>query len=668
MDMSYDVYSCVFCGWLISYDSFTVSWTKQFRGLYDGPAGIVLTGVGLYDTPWGARFIAPVDSKARWDDEGYNHPMDDRFGAMTQPEYNGRHGFVFHDACWCLLEKALLNRAVPVSLERLFQVLSSLSFSIPDMRINWGHDFGGAVVVPEFFYDTEVGGPDDQRSVEPYITYGANPCDAAEVDQILAETPQSPPRVVVTIPGVGTVGNGLLDTLPLELRIAIAVQLSTSDALNARLASRAFLPVFYDQQFWASRFKYASDRAWLFEAWERRQTTDWRWLYRRTHVTRIGPALRNRRRIWNLFGTVIDTVALRRQDSNMPTSHSPKPDSAHPVEVVGVLWKEWEGLRSQPYSFVKGCRQLHKHYVTIPNNLSRFSVSYIQTPGAGYISGIKFTTTTGNIVQLGYWGTTEYSIHVTNIRGFVLAVGSRGIRAIKCLTASDTTSCWLGCPDDSAKTRRLALFDTPLDSLEVGFDGFKMVRLATTMPLSLFPEKDTLRSLGLWYPNIPGPTLSLNESSFWPRSNHLHGYQPLVWTTFGGPGGKYLNHLIRISVTLGGGLRGIDFTYNTDVPVEYRSLGHCPPKEDAKVVDFAIDGPGGEIINAVELDYSKLESWGRKINWSLSSCKASRVESFSSKVYSSADPTCRCSPIAQDHAYSLTNLTGGAGSPQELSR
>ncbi len=195
-----------------------------------------------------------------------------------------------------------------------------------------------------------------------------------------------------------------------------------------------------------------------------------------------------------------------------------------------------------------------------------------------------------------------------------------------------------------------------------------MVRLATTMPLSLFPEKDTLRSLGLWYPNIPGPTLSLNESSFWPRSNHLHGYQPLVWTTFGGPGGKYLNHLIRISVTLGGGLRGIDFTYNTDVPVEYRSLGHCPPKEDAKVVDFAIDGPGGEIINAIELDYSKLESWGRKINWSLSSCKASRVESFSSKVYSSADPTCRCSPIAQDHAYSLTNLTGGAGSPQELSR
>jgi len=67
--------------------------------------------------------------------------------------------------------------------------------------------------------------------------------------------------------------------------------------------------------------------------------------------------------------------------------------------------------------------------------------------------------------------------------------------------------------------------------------GFKMVKLATPALSLQVPEKDTLRSLGLWYPDIPGPTLSLNESSFLPRSHVLYGYKLLFWTTFGGPGG-----------------------------------------------------------------------------------------------------------------------------------
>jgi len=80
-----------------------------------------------------------------------------------------------------------------------------------------------------------------------------------------------------------------------------------------------------------------------------------------------------------------------------------------------------------------------------------FSIAYIQTRDAGYISRMRFTAAAGNPIQLGYWATNEYSISVSCIWGFVLAIGSRGIQAVKCLTGSNTTSCWLGCPDGSSK-------------------------------------------------------------------------------------------------------------------------------------------------------------------------------------------------------------------------
>ncbi|KAI0969761.1 hypothetical protein F4678DRAFT_438108 [Xylaria arbuscula] len=629
--MDFWVHTCVFCGWYICGEQGTASWANQFRGLYRGPTGLTFTGVGIYNYEDGA-FIAPISSHARWDDEGYNSPMEDRFGTMVVGEQNGRRGFVFHDACWRLLRKALPGRVEPALLERLFEVLSSVSISLRDTSFRWGPDFGGIENIE--CHGFLSGGPPDRL-----VVHGADPCNSLEAGIIRTETSQSPTEGIVPIASVGTSENDLFKSLPLEIRLAITMCLSTSDALNARLASRAFWPVFHDQLFWMSRFKDAADRAWFFEALEWRRTIDWRWIYRRTRTAHIGPALRNRQRIWSILRTVVDIIGLQWYASNLPTSDSLEPKSSYLAQVIGNLWQT---SGSAIHMINSGCRLSHRYYVTIPNNLLRFSISYIQICGVGYVSGIKFTTTTtGSIVQLGYWTTTEYSIHLTEIWGFILAVGSRGIQAVKCLTASDATSCWLGYPDGALKTTRLAVFDTPLDSLVVGFDAFKMVSLATTKTPMQTPEDDSLRSLGLWYPDVPGSALSLNESSFMRPSDVSDGHNPLFWATFGGPGGKYLKHLIQISVTIGGGLRRIDFTYDINVPAEHRSFGHCPPRRYFSVVDFVIDGPGGEIINAIELDYFHNTSSSMEDYWGVYSCKMSTNHArsclFTSKMGEKSD-------------------------------
>ncbi|KAI0810759.1 hypothetical protein GGR55DRAFT_678719 [Xylaria sp. FL0064] len=627
MIMSGPIYCCVFCGWFIYDTPGIISWKSQFRALYNGPTGIRLTGVGRYDNTVGSHFIAPPDSYARWDDEGYDSPMRDCFGAMTQGQRNHRHGFIFHDSCWHLLERALSARAGPAPLERLFGVLSSVPIRSQGPSLDWRPDFGVGGVV-----HTDDGLPwcnyaEDRQYGEPVLTYRANPCDATEVGQILAETPQSPSDAIVMTPSARIRGNDIFGTLPLELRLAIAMNLPTSDALNARLASRAFRPVFYDQLFWASRFKDPFDRAWLFEAQEWNRAMDWRWLYRRTGLVLIGPALRNRHRVWNISHTVIDILGLRWHNSKIPAPHRHRLNSSYPVDVSGDLWKNTDDRRYYAYRFRRGCRSLYSHYVTIPNDLLRLSIFYSQVSSASYVCGIRFTTATGSVIHIGHSGTTENSICVTEIWGFILAVGSKGIHAVKCLTGNDTTSCWLGCPNNSPKTTRFARFDAPLDCIAVGFDAFKMVSLATTttLPRQVF-ETDTLRSLGLWYPDIPGPSLSVNENSFLRRSDCLRGYKPLSWTNFGGPGGKYLAHLIQVSVTLMNGLRGIVFRYDIDVPAEDRNLGHCLPDEHASkstIIDFAIDGPGGEVINAVELDYFHIGPSSSTDLWRLYSCKMS---------------------------------------------
>lgn len=95
--------------------------------------------------------------------------------------------------------------------------------------------------------------------------------------------------------------------------------------------------------------------------------------------------------------------------------------------------------------------------------------------------------------------------------------------------------------------------------------------------------------------------LILNENSFGPRVNCIGQFRPVFWTHFGGPGGIYLHSLMKISVVWDGGIRRIDFHHNQSVPLECQRLGRHTPSAYAHTIDFLIDGPGGEVIETVEI-------------------------------------------------------------------
>ncbi|MCJ1253647.1 hypothetical protein MMC24_001459 [Lignoscripta atroalba] len=131
-------------------------------------------------------------------------------------------------------------------------------------------------------------------------------------------------------------------------------------------------------------------------------------------------------------------------------------------------------------------------------------------------------------------------------------------------------------------------------------------KLSSHIEMSMGQSK-SLRDAALWYPKIPEPGLRLNDDCFTGEDPSTSGYRPLCWTLFGGPGGIYLRSLTEISVTCLGNLCGIEFHYNTDeVPAEWRKLSRRKSTEFSRVMRFPIDGPGGEIIDTVEvnLDYA----------------------------------------------------------------
>lgn len=140
--------------------------------------------------------------------------------------------------------------------------------------------------------------------------------------------------------------------------------------------------------------------------------------------------------------------------------------SSQRVEVSGEMWE-------QPvtgYSvFDKGSRLFERHRVTIPDSLSRISVCSILLGDMSDVTGLKFTNAAGDICQIGFWTASEQSVETSDLRGFKLAVGSRGIQALQGISSESSTSPWIGCPERSPKTLRLDTGDRVAD-LDIGFD------------------------------------------------------------------------------------------------------------------------------------------------------------------------------------------------------
>ncbi|KAJ9352849.1 hypothetical protein DTO027B9_5597 [Paecilomyces variotii] len=207
-------------------------------------------------------------------------------------------------------------------------------------------------------------------------------------------------------------------------------------------------------------------------------------------------------------------------------------------------------------------------------------------------------------------------------RGFEVAVGSGGIRALKPITTPNSSQ-WLGSPTDfdprwhlqcdkACITSRL-VSDVEIDALEFTFDQYKMISIAIGKRVSIAENKslqDDFRQNALWYPHIPPPNLCLNEGSFMGEDPLISGYQPAYWTLFGGSDGHELAHLTAISVDMLS-YRMKFFYQDGQLPCVTFRLGYDPSGFiDEYFIDeyfiekesmFFIDGPGGERIDSLQV-------------------------------------------------------------------
>ncbi|KAK2597380.1 hypothetical protein QQS21_006004 [Conoideocrella luteorostrata] len=576
--MSPQTHSCVLCGYTVGHhhhhDGQDSPWTALFR-----IHRVAVTGVGLFNDAGASHLVAPLDFGARWD----TSESSVQIGVVRQLPVNGRYGFPFHEACWLLLEQAHSPALIPQ--RRLFDVCRSLPFSDRMDCITWDHDYGGLVSADNDSY------PWEDLFVDQELAFASNnPYLVPEIEQLPNETP----ILLEDIPMMISKSADIFARFPLEIITMISLYLPTVDYLNARLSLPSFYPVFYTQEFWASRFLLSADRSWVFESRNWEIACNWLWFYRRT--ANGSPSIKNRERVWRLVEKVKKILCLEWIE---PISYSVTDDAANSnwLKAAGDLRPETNG----PYQgFTGGCRQFHEKHVYIPpDQLSHLAFSLIKPGNATYITGIKVILIQGEAIQLGYKADEERILNITCLTGFNVAVGSRGIQGIQCILDNDQESSWIGCPDTAPKTRRLG-FVGPITSIKAAFDGYKMVSLAANGCIR--PGQDKLRSSAFWYPRIPEMGLHLNESGFTAGQTAMIRYDPICWTRFGGPAGMYLRLLSGISVTADAGcLRAIEFHYNDNegVPLECRKVGRCTPSEYAKTMHFEVDGLGGEVIDSL---------------------------------------------------------------------
>jgi hypothetical protein len=156
-------------------------------------------------------------------------------------------------------------------------------------------------------------------------------------------------------------------------------------------------------------------------------------------------------------------------------------------------WKEVHGWiqlpeRDENISGIKrGCVRLYSQHTSIPALLCRIVVSTVSIGTATYITGLCFiskapVSNQESKICLGY--TKELSLETTGLQGFIIAVGSRGIHAIRFVTPRQLSP-WFGNPKGVPITTRRLVSYKPITALKAGFD----VRLTYFFLHYLFANK-----------------------------------------------------------------------------------------------------------------------------------------------------------------------------------
>ena len=446
-----------------------------------GAAEPEISGVGLNFDPDDLYYTVPSNYLTRWHHEGYGFPEADQLPLMRQTPFNGRHGFILHANCYSILQEFFQPHKVPVA--RLLEVCRSFPFQW--LGLSWGHDYGGML---KFAQTDDCLWGDQLVDIleQPQDVYNRpDPLNNTELQKLFQVSwngqfaGKNYSLTKVNFTSVIS-SSSQFTSLPIEILERIIIFLFTSDVMNLSRTSKEMamvIPFGLGQSFWASRFKIPFELSCIFEVKSSKGELKWMTLYFEIKkLLRSSPGLQNRKRIWDLIMTSLsDLVCMYWSDvvSTCPL-HTDR-ESLKWKEVCGNLQPLERPAETGKWSI--GCKRFYTQRISIPNSLRRLRVSTILIGRTTYVTGIGFISCEGFETSLGYitknneWQSNaeDQYVDISNIYGFLLAVGSRGIQAIQVLSYAGKVSRWLGRPENAPKTRRLATLHK-ICALETGFD------------------------------------------------------------------------------------------------------------------------------------------------------------------------------------------------------
>ncbi|RYP57506.1 hypothetical protein DL770_010654 [Monosporascus sp. CRB-9-2] len=494
---------CGFCGYLSPHVGIgEAAWTSRFRAVYStDPHGGAprLSSVGLNRDSDMPGNLAPPEPYQRYDDrdldprslvlvrgprppDGPSFGVPDATAEGEQTCYTQAWGFLFHDACWRLLERACAPDAVDVAT--LWRVL----LSVPCARDlpNWGHNYGFLflAVGPAAKKNPRTGQPQSfvrLHSPAPFIipsTY-SDPFDVPELAGTVrammrigtgeeaaarASSSHREPPVSINGPSADT---DPFAALPTEIREMLLAYAASPDVANLRLASRAIAAVPLMQQFFRSRFYPGRELDRVFDGFllapaERRGLLDWAALYGetrarlRTHRVWLGE--RNRYRIWDEtlrpLSRALGAVARLGRLRGGRMWYAVLGDDDKGGFLLGSCWR---GIATECYTdfeaFGLRRRTVHVAEVELPRaRVKAVGVSLVSFFDREYITGLRFVFARPvDDVEIGYIAPhSEAVLRVEDaLRGFHAAVDHCGFRGLSVITSGHMRSeypTWAGAP------------------------------------------------------------------------------------------------------------------------------------------------------------------------------------------------------------------------------
>lgn len=430
------------------------------------PTSAAITGVGIWARGPVWCYVAPSDYNARWDEPGQSLGPENSIKLHQFRIDGNRSGFAIHSSCWSLVEEAYWP--APIPLQALFDLLYSHPIDDMEQTVSLGHDFGGVFTAD-----------DDCRyswSVKMYlINLDPSVWNMAKADPFckLKNLPQISDSAAAGRLPKGLDNKPLVPSsaaedpfakLPEEIILMIGAYLPLNDVLNLRLSTKAFCSILQSQFFWASRFHPDAERGWMFERrhGDAHTKVDYMALFRQ--LWKPSARMMNRRRVWGLIRRLQSIQQTCEKDiSQAHQAAIDLPDGLHWVlaggDAIIELWV-YEGYRS-----------FYHQEVLLPCTLSRIAFSTIVLGDGTYISGMRLTGAgMEEDISIGYFNEkTQVVVEVDGLDGFELAIGSRGIRGIRCVSHGGKKSQWAGTCHQTPFTRRLITKDA-IAALQADFD------------------------------------------------------------------------------------------------------------------------------------------------------------------------------------------------------